>query len=181
MQMRAGYRAAAVWKPPLEPPRAHIDWTARGSCCGQAGTNSRSVLSTLRSIRRPPTGATSCWVDFTPADELHIKGLQNRYHQRGIGAPLAADATEAVKPTGFQVAPEVKVPVTALLRIDVSRRDLAQGHLRGKIDLYPAFEPSSVLIRGQSVPLEVDTSARHSPMASATRRSSSIRPPAITT
>jgi hypothetical protein len=40
--------------------------------------------------------ATARWgnlmlVDFTPADELHIKGLQNRYRQRGIGAPLAAD------------------------------------------------------------------------------------------
>jgi hypothetical protein len=58
-----------------------------------------------------------------------------------------------------QVAPEVKVPVTALLRIDVSPRDLAQGHLRGKIDVYPAFEPRHVAIRGQSAPLEVDTSA----------------------
>jgi len=108
--------------------------------------------------------ATARWgnlmlVDFTPADELHIKGLQNRYRQRGIGAPLAADATEPVKETGFQVAQEVKVPVTALLRIDASRRNLAQGHLRGKIDVYPAFEPSTVTIRGQSVPLEVDTSA----------------------
>jgi hypothetical protein len=41
-------------------------------------------------------------VDFTPADELHIKGLQNRYRQRGIGAPLAADATEAVNRQGFR-------------------------------------------------------------------------------
>jgi pimeloyl-ACP methyl ester carboxylesterase len=98
-------------------------------------------------------------VEFTPADELHIKGLQNRYRQRGIGAPLAADGTEPVEENGFQVAPEVKVPVTALLRIDVSRQSLAEGHLRGNIDVYPAFEPSTVAIRGQSVPLEVDTSA----------------------
>ena len=108
--------------------------------------------------------ATARWgnltlVDFTPADELHIKGLQNRYRQRGIGAPLAADATEPVEKNGFQVAPEVKVPVTALLRIDVSRQSLAEGHLRGNIDVYPAFEPSTVAIRSQSVPLEVDTSA----------------------
>jgi pimeloyl-ACP methyl ester carboxylesterase len=108
--------------------------------------------------------ATARWgnlmlVDFTPADELHIKGLQNRYRQRGIGAPLAADAPKRTEEKGFQVVPEVKVPVTALLRIDVSRRNLAQGHLRGIIDVYPAFEPSAVDIRGQSVPLEVDTSA----------------------
>jgi pimeloyl-ACP methyl ester carboxylesterase len=108
--------------------------------------------------------ATARWGDlalseFTPADELHITGLQNRYRQRGIGAPLATNATAAGNEKEFQVAPEVKVPVTALLRIDVSRQKLAQGHLRGNIDVYPAFEPSSVEIRGQSVPLEVDTSA----------------------
>ena len=91
--------------------------------------------------------------------KLHITGLQNRYRQRGIGAPLAANATAAGNEKEFQVAPEVKVPVTALLRIDISRQNLAQGHLRGNIDVYPAFEPSSVTIRGQSVPLEVDTSA----------------------
>jgi len=108
--------------------------------------------------------------EFTPADELHITGLQNRYRQRGIGTPLAADATSAVEEKEFQVTAEVKVPVTALLRIDVSRQNLAQGHLRGTIDVYPAFEPSTVEIRGQSVPLEVDTSA-HSPTASVTRRS----------
>jgi pimeloyl-ACP methyl ester carboxylesterase len=108
--------------------------------------------------------ATARWDDlalseFTPADELHIKGLQVRYRQRGIGAPLAADATAAAAEKEFQVAPEVKVPVTALLRIDFSRRNLAQGHLRGTVDVYPAFEPRFVTIRGQSVPLEVDPSA----------------------
>jgi hypothetical protein len=51
--------------------------------------------------------ATARWgnlmlVDFTPAYKLHIKGLQNCYRQRGIGAPLAADATEPVDEKGFQ-------------------------------------------------------------------------------
>lgn len=97
--------------------------------------------------------------EFTPADELHIQGLQNRYRRRGIGAPLAASATSSGSKTGLQVVPEVKVPVTAVLRIDLSRRRLAQGHLRGDIELYPAFEPGSITLSGQSVPLEVDTSA----------------------
>ena len=107
---------------------------------------------------------TARWGDlalsaFTPADELHVKGLQNRYRQRGIGAPLAAEATGVARQKDFRVTPDVKVPVTALLRIDVSRQKLAEGHLSGQIDVYPAFEPSLVEIRGQSVPLEVDTSA----------------------
>ena len=97
--------------------------------------------------------------DFIPADELHIKGLNNRYRQRGIGAPLAANATSPRTETGINLSPDVKVPVTALLQIDLSPRAFDEGTLRGRIDIYPAFEPSSVEVRGRSVPLEVDTSA----------------------
>jgi pimeloyl-ACP methyl ester carboxylesterase len=151
--------------------RTASDLYNRGLTSGFASADRSRVL--LRSGRFAlPFGtidvtydkATARWgnltlVEFTPADELHITGLENRYRQRGIGMPLAADATEPAAEIGFQVAPEVKVPVTALLRIDLSRQDLAEGHLRGAIDVYPAFEPSTVEIRGQSVPLEVDTSA----------------------
>ncbi|WP_264716097.1 esterase/lipase family protein [Limobrevibacterium gyesilva] len=97
--------------------------------------------------------------DFTPADELHVIGLQNRYRRAGIGAPLAASATAPVQETGFRVAAVLKVPVTALLRIDLAAHDLAQGRLSGSIEVYPAFEPSVVEIRGQQVPLEADTTA----------------------
>jgi hypothetical protein len=41
---------------------------------------------------------------FTPAAELHIEGLQNRYRESGIGSPLAADLTPIGDPRGFQVA-----------------------------------------------------------------------------
>jgi pimeloyl-ACP methyl ester carboxylesterase len=95
--------------------------------------------------------------DFTPADELGIAGLSVRYRRPGIGASLAADATPPVQREGFQVEPNVKVPVTALLRVDASPRDLAEGHLRGTIEVHPAFEPSEVTINGQSVPLDADT------------------------
>jgi pimeloyl-ACP methyl ester carboxylesterase len=151
--------------------RTASDLYNRGLTSGFASADRSRVL--LRSGRYAlPFGtidvtfdsATARWgplalSEFTPADELHITGLQNRYRQRGIGVPLAADATGAANEKEFQVAPEVKVPVTALLRVDLTRQNLAQGHLRGTIDVYPAFEPSSVTIRGQSVPLEVDTSA----------------------
>ena len=96
--------------------------------------------------------------DFAPADELKIVGLAIRYRRPGIGMSLAAEATPQVQQKGFQVEPNVKVPVTALLRLGISRRDFADGHLHGKIELYPAFEPSEVVIGGQSVPLEADTS-----------------------
>jgi hypothetical protein len=108
-----------------------------------------------------PTGAR--WGDhrlshFTPADELRITGLPIRYRRPGIGASLAADATPQVQEPGFQVEPHVKVPVTVLLRVETAGASLAEGHLRGRLEIYPAFEPSDVTIAGQVVPLEADTS-----------------------
>jgi pimeloyl-ACP methyl ester carboxylesterase len=97
--------------------------------------------------------------NFTPADELRVTGLRSRYRYYGIGASLAAGVSSDVKEAGFQVDPNLKVPVTALLRVDLAPRDFAQGRLRGRIDLYPAYEPSEVQVRGQSVPLQADPTA----------------------
>jgi pimeloyl-ACP methyl ester carboxylesterase len=97
--------------------------------------------------------------DFTAADELRVRGLRSDYTQHGLGAPLAAETTSRVNGTGFQVEPGVKVPVTALLRVDLAGPALADGNLQGRMDVYPAFEPSAVEIDGQSVPLEVHVSA----------------------
>ena len=115
-----------------------------------------------------PTGARwgdEVLHDFTPADELLVKGLTIRYRRPGLGASLAGDISPQVKPQaeerGFQVAPDLKVPVTALLRIDLSRHALAQGHLHGTIEIHPTLEQSDVNIAGQSVPLEIDTSTAY--------------------
>lgn len=97
-------------------------------------------------------------VDFTPADELEITGLKIRYRRPGVGASLAAGTTPGSDQKGFQVEPNVKVPVTALLLVNTPRHDLVAGHLRATIQLYPAYEPSDVTIAGQTVPLEADTS-----------------------
>jgi pimeloyl-ACP methyl ester carboxylesterase len=107
-----------------------------------------------------PTGAH--WGDqalfnFVPADELRIRGLEIRYRRPGIGSSLVADAIPPVEGNGFQVEPELKVPVTALLRMDASRGDLARGRLRATVEVHPAFEPGDVMIGGQPVPLEADT------------------------
>jgi pimeloyl-ACP methyl ester carboxylesterase len=89
---------------------------------------------------------------------LRITGLPIRYRRPGLGASLAADATPPVQEPDFQVEPNVKVPVTALLRVETAGASLAAGHLRGRLEIYPAFEPSAVTIAGQVVPLEADTS-----------------------
>jgi pimeloyl-ACP methyl ester carboxylesterase len=99
--------------------------------------------------------------NFIPTDEFRVIGLDIRYRRPGIGLSVSADAAPQAKEAGFQVEPEVKVPATAFLWIDDLSRDLLRGHLRGSIEVHPAFEPTDVTIAGQSVPLVFDTSAAY--------------------
>jgi pimeloyl-ACP methyl ester carboxylesterase len=96
---------------------------------------------------------------FVPAAELHIKGLQNRYREAGIGAPLAADLIPIGDQRGFQVARLLKVPTTALLLLNISPAAIASGQFSGKLLLYPGDEERAVEISGQRVPLENEPSA----------------------
>ncbi len=96
---------------------------------------------------------------FVPAAELHIEGLQNRYRETGIGAPLAADLMVTGDPRGFQIARKMKVPATALLRLDITPSAIASGRFNGRLVLFPGNEDRMVEIAGQQVPLENEPSA----------------------
>jgi pimeloyl-ACP methyl ester carboxylesterase len=98
-------------------------------------------------------------VALTPVDELEIRGLTNRYHHAGIGAPLAASTEPIVAERGMQVSSRMKLPVTALLRLDAPRRQLAQKQLRAELNLYHTYDVSTVSIGGRRVPLETDETA----------------------
>jgi pimeloyl-ACP methyl ester carboxylesterase len=108
--------------------------------------------------------ASAWWHDlhlsnFTPADELRVKGLRNVYRQHGLGSSLAADASAQTQETGFQVSADLKVPVSAVLEIEDPEQGLALGHLHGRLKVYPAYEPTPVEVRGRTVPLEADPTA----------------------
>lgn len=96
---------------------------------------------------------------FFPVAELQIHGLDSRYRQSGIGAPLAAGTTQPYLTKGFQVAPRVKTPVTAVLRIDDPWRQLGSGRIHGQLELYPSSDNRSVLIDQRQVPLEIEYTA----------------------
>jgi pimeloyl-ACP methyl ester carboxylesterase len=96
---------------------------------------------------------------FVPAAELHIEGLQNRYRDTGLGAPLAADLVVTGDPRGFQIARKLKVPATALLELDISPAAIASGRFDGRLLLFPGNEARTVQIAGQQVPLENEPSA----------------------
>jgi pimeloyl-ACP methyl ester carboxylesterase len=93
---------------------------------------------------------------FFPVAELEVHGLDNRYRQSGIGAPLAAGTTQANVTKGFQVGARVKVPVTALLRVDDPQRQLAGGSVRAQLELHASSDTQAVVIDRQQVPLEIE-------------------------
>jgi pimeloyl-ACP methyl ester carboxylesterase len=98
---------------------------------------------------------------FTAAAELAVVGFQNRYRQPGIGAPLAA-ATEPIDPADpahDYVGPNVRVPVTLLLRVTEPRRQILGERLTGELRLYAVTEGQTAEIDGRSVPLEQEPTA----------------------
>jgi len=101
---------------------------------------------------------------FVSVAELKVRGMRNRYRQAGIGAPLAAEiapdgtapATDAARK---RIPPRAKVAVTAFVRFDDVVNGIADGRLRGRLELYPADKATTVEIDGHAVPLELDPTA----------------------
>jgi pimeloyl-ACP methyl ester carboxylesterase len=105
--------------------------------------------------------AASRLADFIPADELEVKGLRNRYRRWGIGAALAARAVHQEGGTGETdyVAPNVRVPVTALLRIDNARKQLVGDEVDASLKLYTPTDAEEVHVGRHTLPLQAEPTA----------------------
>jgi triacylglycerol esterase/lipase EstA (alpha/beta hydrolase family) len=101
-------------------------------------------------------------VDFVQAAELDVRGLRNRYRWPGIGAPLAASMKpiEGVSiPAYAKVAPRIKVPVTAFLRLEDVDEGMKTGTLTANLEIYTPGEATTVNIDGRTVPIEYELSS----------------------
>lgn len=101
---------------------------------------------------------------FISTTALEVDGLRNRYHDSGIGVPLAASLAKTPlsekKVAGSnRLGKNTKVPVTALLRFDNARASLSKGKIQGRIEVYAADQTSTVTIDGQKQPIEADPTA----------------------
>ena len=101
---------------------------------------------------------------FISTTALEVEGLRNRYHNSGIGVPLAASlaktqASEKKVIGSNRLGQYTKVPVTALLRFDNARASLSKGKIQGRIEVYAADQASTVTIDGQKLPIEADPTA----------------------
>jgi pimeloyl-ACP methyl ester carboxylesterase len=99
--------------------------------------------------------------DFVPVAELEVRGLATRFRRPGIGAALAA----SIVPPGPEqklrdfVAPRLKVPATALLRIPRASRQLERERVQATLELYAPSETEAIEIAGRSIPLEGEPTA----------------------
>ena len=100
---------------------------------------------------------------FIPLIDYKVRGLRNRYRQPGIGMPLAAEVTPLDGPDADRarkrIPPTVKVPITAFVRFENIAEGLADGHIRGAIELHAIDEATTVQGEGGVVPLELDPTA----------------------
>ena len=99
---------------------------------------------------------------FVPLAELEVEGLATRYRRPGLGVPLAAStrSLDAEWAATDMVAPKLKVPLTALLRLpDVHRHLREEQPLTGQLDLHLAWDAEVVDLEGELVPLESEPTA----------------------
>ena len=98
--------------------------------------------------------------DFVPVDELEVIGMRNRYRSRGIGAALAAatEPPDPSQPPDF-MGPFIRVPVTAVLLLELPRQQLAGSELRGTLRLITSTKAETISIGKETVPLEIDRTA----------------------
>jgi len=93
-------------------------------------------------------------VDLVDGANYSVRGLRDRYRRPGIGAPFAAalgPLTEKPPPGAEWLVPQVRVPTTVLLRLDGARAALADGHLKGRIEIFTPDETSVTEIDGHEV------------------------------
>ncbi|MCP5058441.1 MAG: alpha/beta fold hydrolase [bacterium] len=95
--------------------------------------------------------------NVVPSAELRVRGLRNRYRRVGIGAPLAAAVERAEgEATGHRVGPKMRVPITALLRIEEPRTAVMTGKVSAALEIYVMDSSKEVRIGDRRVPLEYE-------------------------
>jgi len=101
---------------------------------------------------------------FVAVEKFQVRGFLNRYRQAGIGAPLAAELEAAGQGPAAEAArkripPRLKVPVTAVLRLENVAEGIASGRIQGEIEIYTAEAADTVDIVGRRIPLQLEPTA----------------------
>ncbi len=96
---------------------------------------------------------------------LEVRGFRNRYRGPGLGSTLAAsishDRSAANVAGANRLGPQTKVPVTLLARLNQARSALANGQIKGQLELYANDQSKTVSVDGHVQPLEIDPTAAY--------------------
>jgi triacylglycerol esterase/lipase EstA (alpha/beta hydrolase family) len=99
--------------------------------------------------------------DLLPVGDLAVRGLRNRYRTPGIGAPLSAkpEFQEGPHIPDDLINPNIRIPVTAFLRVESPRRQLRQGSVGATLELYAIPDERMVTVGSQRIALEAEPTA----------------------
>jgi len=98
--------------------------------------------------------------DLQPVAELEVRGLRNRYRHPGIGAPLAAKTRPLPGVTPVVPVPSiVRVPLTAVVKIDAPLEGLRTGAIHARLELLESLDTEAIEIGGRAIPLEAEPTA----------------------
>jgi triacylglycerol esterase/lipase EstA (alpha/beta hydrolase family) len=148
--------------------REACDFYNYGLGLALTGRRSTNAVVHLESGRRAlPVGAIHLQLDlakFTPrlddfeefllADQFRVRGLSVRNREPGVGAPLLA-ARRFDPGLGVRRCS----PVTVFLRLPVTLAEMEAGNGSASLELYSAFDSTTVAIGQVQVPLETDLTA----------------------
>ncbi len=101
--------------------------------------------------------------DFASGADFEVRGLRNRYRTPGIGAPLlaalSAEAGQPLSPAAAYIPARLRIPVSALLRIDPPDAVLKEGGVRATLELYARGDAEQITIAGEQTPLAFEPTA----------------------
>ncbi|MDZ4817829.1 MAG: alpha/beta fold hydrolase [Planctomycetota bacterium] len=100
---------------------------------------------------------------FEFVSDYEITGLQNRYHNYGLGVPLIAVHKKSAegRPTDRYLPPVLSFPMTAFLRVDDDNKTVQEGEVkkhRAVIELFDPLTATDIEVCNRRVPLETDLS-----------------------
>jgi hypothetical protein len=117
-------------------------------------------------VKVPPEGfhwAGYGLADFASGADFEVRGLRNRYRTPGIGAPLLAalsrELEQPLPPAGAYLPARLRIPVSALLRIEPRDAVLKEGEVPATLELYARGDAEQVTIAGEETPLAFEPTA----------------------
>jgi len=107
---------------------------------------------------------------FMPIAALDVRGLNNRWRLRGIGASMAA-STEPLDPDADSakfLQENLKVPVSFIALFDDLYGQLLSGTLDARLEVAVGWGDRTIEIEGQTLPIELETTSSLAYMLSET-------------